>query len=96
MQPIVFKYANASGFTDFVEGLIPDHPMEENLLFAEPFGSLRDPFMARAIELISGKAPAALKSASVPVPVNFRTQPEPRKHISEQEVDWNAIRAIRE
>ena len=34
MQPLVLKYANASGFTDFVDGIAPDHLLVENLLYA--------------------------------------------------------------
>jgi carboxyl-terminal processing protease len=62
MQPIVLKYANAEGFTDFVNGIDPDFLVEERLLYLEPFGSMNDPFLAKALEEITGVYPASMKS----------------------------------
>jgi C-terminal processing protease CtpA/Prc len=61
MQPIVFKYANAEGFTDFISGIDPDIEVRDNLLEAEPFGSIQDPHLAAALEQITGVSPV-LKS----------------------------------
>jgi len=58
MQPIVIKYSNADGFTDFVNGIDPDFLVEDDLLYAEPFGSIDDPLLAKALEEITGVAPA--------------------------------------
>lgn len=77
MQPVVLKYANAEGFTDFVNGIDPDFEVTDDLLNAKPFGSLEDPLLARALEEITGVAPQ-LKSLGLPsgefnplpVPVN--------------------------
>ncbi|RPI41693.1 MAG: PDZ domain-containing protein, partial [Bacteroidetes bacterium] len=38
MQPLVLKYTNAEGFTDFVQGIAPDYPVEDDLMNAKPFG----------------------------------------------------------
>jgi hypothetical protein len=65
MQPIVLKYANAEGYTDFVYGIPPDHLVYESLRYAEPFGSLNDPMLARALEDITGVSPAK-KAAFAP------------------------------
>lgn len=62
MQPIVLKYANADGFTDFTSGISPDHEIPDLLLYAKPFGSLEDPMLAKALELITGTAPPTSKS----------------------------------
>ncbi|MCK4992283.1 MAG: hypothetical protein KAS29_17415, partial [Bacteroidales bacterium] len=86
MQPLVIKYANSVGFTDFVEGLLPDYPIEENLLYAEPFGSFSDPLLATALEEITGVAPA-LKKASEPMG-QFTALPVPRKHRLERKMEW--------
>ncbi|MCK4748990.1 MAG: hypothetical protein KAT15_18185 [Bacteroidales bacterium] len=86
MQPLVIKYANSVGFTDFVEGLLPDYPIEENLLYAEPFGSFSDPLLATALEEITGVAPA-LKKASEPMG-QFTALPVPRKHLMERKMEW--------
>jgi len=86
MQPIVLKYANADGYTDFVDGLAPDYTEEDFLLNAYPFGSLGDPLLGRALEQITGIAPAVLKSAEPKV--RFEKIPVPRRQIPELELDW--------
>lgn len=57
--PIVMKYANADGYTDFEGGLTPDHAMADDILFAVPFGDTSDPMTAKAVELITGQQVAA-------------------------------------
>jgi len=64
MQPIVLKYSNSQGFTDFVNGIDPDFLVEDILLYAEPFGSQNDPFLAKALSEITGVYPT-LKSATM-------------------------------
>lgn len=65
MLPVSFKYKNADGYTDFVDGLPPDFEMYDDLFNAVPFGDTSDPFLAKAIELITGEVTttASLKSA---------------------------------
>lgn len=62
MQPIVLKYSNADGFTDFVNGIDPDFEVEDKLLYAKPFGSLDDLLLAKALEEITGVYPASKSS----------------------------------
>ncbi len=64
MQPIVLKFSNADGFTDFTDGILPDLLIEDDLLNAKPFGSFEDPMLAKALEDISGVAPAIKKSTA--------------------------------
>jgi C-terminal processing protease CtpA/Prc len=52
--PIVSKYENSVGFTDFTNGLEPDYPIEDNLFDAKPFGDISDPMLGKAVELITG------------------------------------------
>ena len=85
MQPIVIKYSNAAGFTDFVEGIAPDYLVEDNLLYAKPFGSLEDPLLAKALEEITGVSPLALKSAGHES--HFKSIPQPRKPLEEWRVE---------
>lgn len=54
IAPIVLKYANASGFTDFVNGLTPDIFVNDDLLNAKSFGDESDPMLATAISFIKG------------------------------------------
>jgi carboxyl-terminal processing protease len=86
MQPIVLKYTNAEGFTDFVDGLVPDIPLQENLLYARPFGSLDDPLLAAALEDITG-VPVIRKKALAPEAV-FRALPPPRNTMVERMTGW--------
>ena len=57
IQPIIFKYANAAGLTDFKDGLAPNHVVEEVLVadIVPQLGTANEPFLAKAIELITGK-----------------------------------------
>lgn len=54
MLPIVMKYANKDGFTDFKNGLTPDYPVEDLILDLKPFGDPADPSLMKAKELIGG------------------------------------------
>ncbi len=68
VMPIVLKYANAEGVTDFSEGLTPDYPVEDNLLQAKPFGDESDPMLATALDLISGGLNARISIDKEPKP----------------------------
>ncbi|MBR5956844.1 MAG: PDZ domain-containing protein [Salinivirgaceae bacterium] len=64
LLPVCFKYANAQGFTDFVDGLEPNYYVEDDLLGCYQFGDLNDPMLATAISVISGDSnPLSAKSA---------------------------------
>jgi carboxyl-terminal processing protease len=54
IAPVVLKYANANGVTDFKDGLIPDINIADNLLSARPFGDITDPMLATALDMIAG------------------------------------------
>lgn len=56
MIPIVMKYSNVLGYTDFVDGLTPDYSIEDDLISAVPFGDLSDPMLAKAVSLITGQS----------------------------------------
>jgi len=84
MQPIVIKYSNAEGYTDFVNGIAPDYEVLDNLLYAVPFGSLEDPMLARALEIITGISPLTKKSLGPET--NFNSLPLPRKPLEEWRV----------
>lgn len=86
MQPIVIKFANADGYTDFVNGIIPDYFIDEYLLDLVPFGSTEDPMLARALEDITGIAPLVTKSAARRI--EYTPVPVPLKQIPERIFDW--------
>lgn len=84
MQPLVLKWANADGFTDFVNGIDPDILVEENLLYLEDFGSFDDPLLAKALEQISGVYPAK-KSLKIQGD-NFRPMPVIMENVVEMHI----------
>ena len=52
--PIVLRFANASGFTNFKDGIAPDIYVKDYLIPAYPFGDLKDEVLATAIAQITG------------------------------------------
>jgi carboxyl-terminal processing protease len=69
LVPVVMKYANAEGYTDFNDGLPADILIEDDLFYAVPFGDLNDPVLYKAVEAIVGPAQMpSLKKAVQPVP----------------------------
>ncbi len=67
MVPVVMKYSNVNGYTDFTDGLTPDYEIEDDILDALPFGDPADPMLAQAISLITGSTmtTASTKSAKL-------------------------------
>ncbi|WP_372775689.1 S41 family peptidase [Mangrovibacterium sp.] len=66
MVPIVMKYSNIEGYTDFVDGLTPDYEIDDYPWLGYQFGDVNDPMLAKAIELISGTVTiASTKSALI-------------------------------
>lgn len=60
MQPIIARYANKNGVTDFKDGFTPNHVVDplESCLLGFPLGSVDEPLLAKAIELITGRQPS--------------------------------------
>lgn len=64
IQPLVLKSANSLGVTDYFNGLVPDYLITystssgtaegENLLDLDTLGSINEPFLEKAISLITG------------------------------------------
>ena len=72
MLPLVFQTANADGFTDFEDGLVPNIFQEEDLSNLGVLGDPGEPLLAAAIREITG----------VPVP-GTRTPANSMQIISE-------------
>ncbi|HPR84853.1 MAG TPA: S41 family peptidase [Prolixibacteraceae bacterium] len=66
LQPIVLRYANANGVTDFKNGFAPTYYVADQLLPAQPLGDLSEPLLKKAVENITGVQITALKSATLP------------------------------
>ena len=83
LQPQVFKSANANGVTDYFEGLNPDIPVTyqnssgatipgENIANLGTLGDIDEPFLAKAIEVITG---ATSKTQSAKMNLNMIIEP---------------------
>lgn len=70
LMPIVLKFANADGFTDFENGISPDYEVKDNVIGAYPFGDENDPALATALSLI-GNQPLTAKAAKADLPFTF-------------------------
>ncbi len=67
MQPIIVKYLNSLGQSDFTAGFKPNHEIDEfgDNLFLYQFGDTKDPLLNKAISLITG---TTLRTrASIPI-----------------------------
>lgn len=64
--PVVLKYANALGVTDFRDGLEVDHEVQDRILDGVPLGDPSDPLLAKALELITGQPPAKVNQGPYP------------------------------
>ena len=65
VQPIVLKYANSQGVTDFKEGIFPDIPVVDDLSSPFQLGDKREPMLKAAIDnIVGGEIVATKKSAS--------------------------------
>ncbi|MFA5326187.1 MAG: S41 family peptidase [Prolixibacteraceae bacterium] len=69
MQPIVVKFANSQGVTDFVEGLTPNITAKENYKNLKPFGDPNEDLLSVVLADISGEPVLAktLKSAGIQI-----------------------------
>lgn len=74
LMVIIYKYVSSSGETDFTNGLTPannniaEEVKEGYLPDLKPLGSKEDPLVAKALERITGNAPAQSRSTSVQIP----------------------------
>lgn len=67
MQPIIMRYANSQGITNFKNGFAPDFRVSDALLPAYPLGELTEPLLKKAVEDITGTTISAPKSAKIPI-----------------------------
>lgn len=64
LQPIILRYANSLGVTDFKDGFIPDIAVEDDLFGAIALGEIEEPLLKAAIEDITGTEIVAIKKAT--------------------------------
>ncbi len=91
--PIVMKYSNADGYTDFTDGLIPDPSnlidddlvvnvpwLNDQLIYSYPLGDPSDPLTKRAVELIAGRTGAVSTRSSSLLSAKFAPFHAERKY----------------
>lgn len=70
IQPIVLRYANSQGVTDFKNGFDPDIPIEDDLFSGFQLGNKEEPLFKAAIEDITGVPVIAMKKARIKAPAH--------------------------
>jgi C-terminal processing protease CtpA/Prc len=65
IQPIILKYANSLGVTDFKDGFKPDISVKDDLFSTIPLGDKKEAMLKKAIEDITGVEVIAMKSAEL-------------------------------
>lgn len=71
IQPIVIRYANSQGVTDFKDGFAPNIEVEDDLWSPIPLGDKNEALLKAAIEDITGNQISALKSEKKEFPYSF-------------------------
>ncbi|MEL0272627.1 MAG: S41 family peptidase, partial [Flavobacteriaceae bacterium] len=62
LQPLVGRYENSVGFSDYTTGLVPDIIQSESVLNMGQIGSITEPLLAKAIEQITGVVSSSRES----------------------------------
>ena len=62
LQPLVGRYENSVGFSDYTTGLVPDIMQSESVINMGELGSITEPLFAKAIEQITGVVSSSRKS----------------------------------
>lgn len=60
MQPIVVKIANSAGVSDYVDGLVPDYLLEEDIVNLMPFGDQNETLLKAVLNNIKGLPQSAI------------------------------------
>lgn len=60
MQPIVVKIANSAGVSDYVDGLVPDFSIEEDIVNLLPFGNPNETLLKAVLNNIKGLPQTAI------------------------------------
>ena len=77
MQPIVVKYFNSLGQSDFTAGFTPNYEVDEFAdLYLYDFGDTKDPLFGKAISLITGTTRA---THTMETPTSFRSSQVDKK-----------------
>ncbi|MGS0524069.1 hypothetical protein ACU8V7_01685 [Zobellia nedashkovskayae] len=67
IQPLLGRNENAEGFSNFTSGLFPDEPLQEDVTNMGVLGDLEEPYLAKAIELITGSSAKGDQKVVLPI-----------------------------
>ncbi|WP_276167189.1 S41 family peptidase [Zobellia alginiliquefaciens] len=67
IQPLLGRNENAEGFSDFTDGIAPNEPLQEDLANLGVLGDLNEPYLAKAIELITGSSAKGVQKTELPI-----------------------------
>ncbi|MEZ4782228.1 MAG: S41 family peptidase, partial [Flavobacteriaceae bacterium] len=96
MQPLVVKYANASGFTDFVSGLTPDIVLSENPQNYGVLGDENEPLLARALlEISMTNAPILFSEPILPYATSNKFEQFSNEMITDKELPKDIIKRLK-
>jgi C-terminal processing protease CtpA/Prc len=96
LQPIVLKFANADGVTDFVNGIPPSITLTEDITNLLPLGSTDEPLLKKAISQITGIS--TMKSAESSNRIQFNSVADRKDfipHAKEMYLDSRFFKKIR-
>ncbi len=71
MQPIVVKFANSVGYSDFMEGFTPDYLIDEiniNQKYLHDLGDINEPMLGKALSHITGNTNLTRSAGSISTP----------------------------
>ncbi len=68
IQPIIARFANSLGVTDFKDGFAPDIAVTDSIILGYSLGDIEEPLLKAAIEDITGSPVIARKKAKMPAP----------------------------
>lgn len=54
IQPLVLKSVNSAGVSDYINGLVPDYELEEDLTNLGQLGDVEEPYLKLALDVILG------------------------------------------
>lgn len=91
IQPIILKYANSQGVTDFKNGFAPDIAVEDDLLSTYQLGDKHEALLKKAIEDITGVEIQAIKSASKPADFTFIDRGFSKFDKNKRELLWDGF-----
>lgn len=96
MQPLVVKYANAAGFTDYDDGLVPDIVLSENPQDYGILGDENEPLLARALlEISMTNAPILFSDPILPYATSNSFEGLSDKMFTDKELPKEVIKRLK-